>query len=211
MDGFTVTTFDLSLTNSETGNPLVANIYHVDGISRPLSIAELVMAICLQKATELEAAIIARMEAQSKMTVNLESLTEVQTALTSMMTPSGTRKEGYEKLEELRSLGFAFDVSLRWYDENGRLVPPEHTGKQSYADIEKFLTRAEVRLDTGMTTIAEVVQATSSRIDELNTTNQKEMIDLQSDVNKRDSRYELITNMLKSIGTVNLNVVGNYK
>ena len=211
MDGFTVTTFDLSLTNSETGNPLVANLYHVDGISRALSIAELVMAICLQKATEIESAIIARMEAQSKMTVNLESLTEIQAALTAKMTPPNAQTDGLETVAQLRKLAQAFDVSLIWYKEDGTLVRGKQ-GQKTYAEIETFLkSTAEVKIDSGMTTIAEVVQAVSSRIDELNTTNQKEMIELQSDVAKRDNRYELITNMLKSIGTMNLNVVSNYK
>lgn len=211
MDGFTVTTFDLSLTNSETGNPLVANLYHVDGISRALSIAELVMAICLQKATEIESAIITRMEAQSKMTVNLESLTEIQAALTAKMTPPNAQTDGLETVAQLRSLGLAFDVSLIWYKEDGTMVRGKQ-GQKTYAEIETFLkSTAEVKIDSGMTTIAEVVQAVSSRIDELNTTNQKEMIELQSDVAKRDNRYELITNMLKSIGTMNLNVVSNYK
>ena len=211
MDGFTVTTFDLSLTNSETGNPLVANLYHVDGISRALSIAELVMAICLQKATEIESAIITRMEAQSKMTVNLESLTEIQAALTAKMTPPNAQTDGLETVAQLRKLAQAFDVSLIWYKEDGTLVRGKQ-GQKTYAEIETFLkSTAEVKIDSGMTTIAEVVQAVSSRIDELNTTNQKEMIELQSDVAKRDNRYELITNMLKSIGTMNLNVVSNYK
>ena len=214
MDGFTVTTLDLSMTNPETGNPLVANLYHVDGIARPLSIAELVMAICLDKATEIEEKIVGRMETLSRMTINLEALTEVQTALTSLMMEKKPRP-ALEYISDLRSWNPAwggtepFNLKLDWYDANGvRKSCPITT----YDSLTEFLTtQVGMKLDEKMTTISELVQAVSSRIDELNTTNQKEMIDLQADVAKRDNRYELITNMLKSIGSVNLNAVSNFK
>ena len=212
MDGFSVTTFDLSMTNPETGNPLVANLYHVDGIARPLSIAELVMAICLDKATEIEEKIVGRMETLSRMTINLEALTEVQTALTSLMVAKSPRP-ALEYVDDLSNWNPAwgkgpFGLKLDWYDANGiRQTYPIET----YPQLQQFLAPAGVSLDDKLQTISELVQAVSSRIDELNTTNQKEMIDLQSDVAKRDNRYELITNMLKSIGSVNLNAVSNFK
>lgn len=214
MDGFTVTTFDLSMTNPETGNPLVAKLYEVEGIARPLSIAELVMAICLGKATEIEEKIVARMETLSRMTVNLEALTEVQTALTSLMVKND-KHPALERISQLTSWNpswgtkYPFDLKLDWYDDNGvRSTTPI----SSYDSLTEFLkTKAHVTIDPSMLYISELVQTVSSRIDELNTTNQKEMIDLQADVSKRDNRYELITNMLKSIGTVNLNAVSNFK
>ena len=60
--------FDLSMVSPETGEYLTARAYTVDGVlgvdnqPRLLSIGQLVMAICLQRATALEASIIEIME-----------------------------------------------------------------------------------------------------------------------------------------------------
>ena len=221
MNGFTVTTLDLSMTSPETGNPVTANLYEVDGIARKLSISELVMVICLAQATEIEARIVSRMETLSEMTVNLESLTEAQAQLTALMLPKdlggGKTRPALETLKDLDEWSKhpewgsgPFSLNLRWYDEKGEAK--DFNKITSYQQLATFLQgTAKVKLDAGITKITEVVQAVSSRIDELNTTNQQEMISLQSDTNKRDNRYELITNMLKSIGTVLLNVAGNFR
>ena len=60
--------FDLSMVNPETGEYRTARTYTVDGVlgvdnqPRLLSIGQLVMAICLQRAASLEAGIITLME-----------------------------------------------------------------------------------------------------------------------------------------------------
>ncbi|MBQ6245396.1 MAG: hypothetical protein IJK04_00910, partial [Kiritimatiellae bacterium] len=60
--------FDLSMIDQETGRYMTARAYTVDGITdanglpRELSIGQLVMAICLDRASKLEASIIALME-----------------------------------------------------------------------------------------------------------------------------------------------------
>ena len=66
-----VDTFALSLRSTDTGRRLTANIYFVDGVTdaaglpRALSISELVMAICLDRAAKLEAGIIGLMDEMS--------------------------------------------------------------------------------------------------------------------------------------------------
>ena len=199
MNSFTVSTFDLSLQSSETGNPLTANVYRVDGIARELSISELVMAICLSRAAEVENNIIAQMEAMGRTTVNLETLTTIQTMLTKEMT-----ENNHEKISEI-SGGNRWSYTPQWYDASGTLITKPVI--YSYGDMKRFLTDvAGVTISSTTTMIAEVVTQTSSRVDTLNTTNQKDMINLQSWTNKRDQSYELITNMLKSINTV---IMGN--
>ena len=66
---------------------LTANYYTVPGVTNPdgtpraLSIGQLVMALCLQRATELEAEIIKIVEDLNKTSEDLERLTEIETAI----------------------------------------------------------------------------------------------------------------------------------
>ena len=76
--------FDLSMVDPDTGLFNTARIYTVDGVNnvdgspRELSIGQLVMAICLQRAAELEAAIIQKMEELENTSSNLEALTAIE-------------------------------------------------------------------------------------------------------------------------------------
>lgn len=199
MNDFTVSTINLSMESPETGNLLTANVYRVDGIARELSISELVMAICLNRAAEVEDKIVGQMEAMGRTTVNLETLTTLQTVLTEQMT-----KYSREKITDLNNVTFDPPVKAQWYDKDGSL---KTTDIKTYSNMTDFLTKtAGVTIAEGTTMISEVVTQISSRVDSLNTTNQKDLISLQSWTNKRDQSYELITNMLKSINTV---IMGN--
>ena len=190
MNSFTVSTIDLSMCDPETGNPITANVYKVDGIARELSISELVMAICLSRATELEGRIVARMEVMGRTTVNIETLTTIQSQLAKLML------EGKEELKDIK----INVIRPQWYDDSGKLVPSGDL--TSFGQLSTFLTQVVgLTLGKDVQKIDDVVASISTKIDSLNTTNQKDLISLQSDTNKRDQSYELITNMLKSIGT----------
>ena len=87
--GFNTVEFDLSFDKSRiggTGN-LSANYYTVEGVNdadgnpRVLSIGQLVMALCLARATELEAEIIGGVESLNGTSENLERLTEIESAI----------------------------------------------------------------------------------------------------------------------------------
>ena len=87
--GFNTVEFDLSFDNSRiggTGN-LSANYYtiagvnNLDGTPRALSIGQLVMALCLARAVELEAEIIGVVESLNGTSENLERLTEIESAI----------------------------------------------------------------------------------------------------------------------------------
>lgn len=189
MNSFTVSTIDLSMCDPETGNPITANVYRVDGIARDLSISELVMAICLSRATELEGQIVARMEVMGRTTVNIETLTTIQSQLAKLML------DGHETLDKI-----AINVKTQWYDDTGKLAPPQTL--TNFTQLSNFLKDSVgISLGTDVQKIEDVVASISTKIDSLNTTNQKDLISLQSETNKRDQSYELITNMLKSIGT----------
>lgn len=77
---FTVETFDLSLKSPETNMPLTANVYRMEGVNngQPLSMAQLVMAICLARANEIEGTLIAMMDEMETTSENLERLTEIE-------------------------------------------------------------------------------------------------------------------------------------
>jgi len=196
MDGFSVSTIDLSMLSPETGLPLVANVYQVEGIDRQLSIGELVMAICLTRAAKLEEEIVTKMEDMSNVTTKLESLTKVQ-----------------EKLVD-------FDSGVTINKFSCTTVVCEWPGRDSPIRVSdpssllEFLKVAGIKIngkDPDLnSSLADVNAAVSSAQDSLNSVNQKDMIELQSKTNKRDQSYDLITNMIKSIGTVLTATTNNF-
>ena len=57
--------------------------------------------------------------------------------------------------------------------------------------------------------INELITQIESKMDSLNSFSQQKMIELQSKTNKRDQAYDLITNVLKSLNTVEIGIVNN--
>ncbi len=86
MASFETSAIDLSMRGSD-GTILQANVYQLDGVEnadgslRDLSIGQLVMAICLSRATDLEAQIVSKMEALAQTSAQLEALTALDEVL----------------------------------------------------------------------------------------------------------------------------------
>ena len=84
---FETDTINLSMRDSETGAKLTANVYYVEGVvdefgvQRPLSMSQLLLAICMQRASEVEEKIIAIMDEMNVNTDILEGLTVIEAAL----------------------------------------------------------------------------------------------------------------------------------
>ena len=81
---FASSSIDLSLRNAETGRPLTASVYDVtldNGTVRTMSVAQLVMAICLKRATEKEADVVAIMEDMARVTSNIEVVSDIEARL----------------------------------------------------------------------------------------------------------------------------------
>ena len=192
-----IDTFDLSMRDPETGNILTANIYKVEGIDRELSAAQLVMAICLQKAAELEATIVELMDEMSRTTTKIENLSTLE-----------------EKLVALQDKG---DVEclfsdIDWKDD----LPEGWKSGQKWTDWANSVgvtipNYSESMRTVGKTDLQTVITNIESKLDSLNTVSQKNMIELQSKTNKRDQTYDLITAMVKSIGTSNNAIAGNMR
>ena len=79
--------FDLSMVSPQSGEFLTARAYTVEGVTnadgslRQLSIGQLVMAICLSRASKLEADIIALMEEMSTTSAQLADMTKIEQAV----------------------------------------------------------------------------------------------------------------------------------
>jgi len=207
MDLFTTGTIDLSMTNPDTGLRLQANVYYVDGVvdalgaPRPLSMTQLVMALCLARATELEADVISEMEAMAENTERLDYYSKIETDMAAWYEahPESTFNaasvsSSYSNLYALinRTEAESESTGLPTFDQFLEDVG-EEVGKRTwtYDEFEKFMTRVEDRMDT------------------FNTTSQEQLISIQSTTSKRDDTYSLISNVIKSLNTVLTGTVNN--
>ena len=192
--------FDLSMASPETGRRLTARAYTVDGITntdgslRELSIGQLVMALCLERASRLEAEIIALMETMNETSAQLESLTAIEQELVDFYsnTPNATV---FDITPGVVQTGAYKGVS--WHDAlyaEGLIADSVY-----YIRNDKIFSAADVMYSQFVTDI-------EANMDNKNSFSQQKMIELQSQTSKRDQAYDMISNILKSLNTV---LVGN--
>ena len=197
---FTTHTIDLLVDNpnhvtriqdhfAQGQTSLTANYYTVPGITNPdgtpraLSIGQLVMALCLQRATELEAEIVKIVEDLNKTSEDLERLTEIETAIVNATDSS-------VDLKNTKLVG----TDISYYD---------FLTKSEY-EIE--LKSVPVTADSSSEQLITDIEA---KMDSHNSFSQQTMIDLQSQTAKRDQSYEMISNILKSLNTTLMTNVNN--
>ena len=189
---FTSSSIDLSLRNAETGRPLTASVYDVtldNGTVRTMSVAQLVMAICLKRATEKEADVVAIMEDMARVTSNIEVVSDIEARLLELDTG-----------DTINSVTGSWVVV--WADDDGTIH------ENTYTTAQAALNRMGISANTSLTVDA-ISDNIESKLDELNTMSQEQMIMLQSETNKRDQAYEMISNILKSLYTVLTGVSNN--
>ncbi len=168
-------------------NALTANVYTVEGVTnadgslRELSIGQLVMALCLARASELEAQVIELMETMNESSAQLEALTEVEEALV------------------------AVDDSQLASSVSGTIT---YDGKE-YASYASFLSSVFGIAVASDMTAGDLITEIETKMDELNSFSQQTMIELQSLTNKRDQSYDMISNVLKSLHTTLVGNVNN--
>ena len=174
-----IDTFDLSMTSPDTGRYLTANFYTVDGVTnadgspRLLSIGQLVMALCLQRAADLETDIVSKMGTLENTTEQLELMTQIETNVL----------EG--------------DVNMK-----GRKVTYRGTEYTYYGFLTDIMEMSEVPSGTANASSTDFLSALESTMDSKNTFSQQTMIELQSQTTKRDQAYDMVSNILKSLNTV---------
>ena len=202
--------FDLSMVSPESGEFLTARTYTVEGVEnadgslRQLSIGQLVMAICLSRASKLEADIIALMEEMNTTSVQLEIMTSIETKVLGWPDMSPQPHNGYEHL---------------YHDADKISAPGSPYDGQT---MEKFL-RDEVHVigagiecvrwsgspDPNDIMYDDFITELEAKMDEKNSFSQQTMIELQSLTNKRDQSYDMISNILKSLNTTLTGIVNN--
>jgi hypothetical protein len=174
---------------AEGQTSLTANYYTVPGVTNPdgtpraLSIGQLVMALCLQRATELEAEIIKIVEDLNKTSEDLERLTEIESAIVNVTDSSVNLKTTKLKGTDISYYDFLtsseYGMGLKGVPETA-----DSSSSQLITDIE-------------------------AKMDSHNSFSQQTMIDLQSQTAKRDQSYDMISNILKSLHTTLMTNVNN--
>ena len=197
---FTTHTIDLLVDNpnhltriqdhfAQGQTSLTANYYTVPGITNPdgtpraLSIGQLVMALCLQRATELEAEIVATVESLNKTSEDLERLTEIETAIVNATDSSVNLKNTKLKGTDISYYDF---LTKSEYEIELKSVPAT-----ADSSSEQLITDIEAKMDSH------------------NSFSQQTMIDLQAQTAKRDPSYDMISNILKSLNTTLMTNVNN--
>lgn len=195
--------FDLSMTDVDTGAYLTARTYNItvtdaDGITKTtlsnLSIAQLVMAVCLERAVAKEREIIDTMNSLNATSSQLQAFTEIETEI---VTKDGKKGESVN-----------LNTSTVVY--NGETM--------TYAYFLTEMFRADGMEDDAITRIvtatanadsADLINAIEQSMDKRNSLNQQTMIELQSATSKRDQAYDMITNISKSLNQVSIGIVNN--
>lgn len=195
--------FDLSMVSPESGEFLTARAYTVEGVTnvdgslRQLSIGQLVMAICLQRAAQLERGvwdetqqkyvdgIIPLMEEMNSTSLQLAALTEIENDIL----------DGGAGMNNINTSHVTYDGrDYTFYDFLVNVM------KFSASDVPTGFVDAS---NTDLITLIE------SKMDEKNSFSQQAMIELQSLTNKRDQSYDMISNILKSLNTTMTGIVNN--
>ena len=185
----------LSMKSPDTGAYLTADVYTVEGVKnadgspRLLSIGQLVMALCLKRAHDLEMGYNDSITGQ-----HVDGVLEIMNSLE-------TNTEILECLTKIETDTLDGDVNLK-------------TKKLTFQGVEMtyydFLTRQtgveNVPTGTVNSKSTEFISALEAEMDSRNSFSQQTMIQLQSQTTKRDQAYDMISNTLKSRNNV---LVGN--
>ena len=184
-----------STKSPDTGAYLTADVYTVEGVTnadgspRLLSIGQLVMALCLKRAHDLEMGYNDSITGQ-----HVDGVLEIMNSLEN-------NTEILECLTKIETETLDGDVNLK-------------TKKLTFQGVEMtyydFLTRQtgveNVPTGTVNSKSTEFISALEAEMDSRNSFSQQTMIQLQSQTTKRDQAYDMISNTLKSLNNV---LVGN--
>ena len=193
----------LSMTSPDTGEYLTANVYTIDGVydvngePRLLSIGQLVMALCLQRAAQLE---------------NGYDDPETGEYVQGIIGRTNPRTNVYQNglMDDIEDTSEQLELMTKIENEvldgTVNMSTATLTYKGATYKYYEFLTAiagmGEVpsgNVDASNDTFISELEST---MDSKNSFSQQTMIKLQSQTNKRDQAYDLISNALKSLNTV---------
>lgn len=214
---FKVGTIDLSSYNDVTGLKNTATVYWVDGIDRPLPLAQLVMAICFERAAKMEEEVVDLMNTLASTTKAIENLAWFENVLVEFA-DKGIYRAGVTPEDSNPIWGCDWGKILKsekdlpegcmWRGGEDNKAP---FGRWTDWLVTKFGIKTypagfQKQQNYSIDEVGKVLDSIETKLDSLNTTSQKDMIKLQSETTKRDQTYDLITAMVKSIGGVNSSI-----
>ncbi len=186
--------FDLSMADVDTGAYLTGRTYSLtvtdaDGVTSTtlenLSIGQLVMALCLERAVAKEKDIIETMNSLNTTSSQLQALTEIESKI---VQADGKKGQSVDLTNETVVYN---DQSLTYYT---------------------FLTSV-IGLPVNSSTVSsednDLITEIERSMDQRNSMNQQTMIELQSATSKRDQAYDMVANILKSINQVLVGIANN--
>ena len=186
--------FDLSMADVDTGAYLTGRTYSLtvtdaDGVTSTtlenLSIGQLVMALCLERAVAKEKDIIETMNSLNTTSSQLQALTEIESKI---VQADGKKGQSVDLTNETVVYN---DQSRTYYT---------------------FLTSV-IGLPVNSSTVSsednDLITEIERSMDQRNSMNQQTMIELQSATSKRDQAYDMVANILKSINQVLVGIANN--
>ena len=185
----------LSMKNPNTGEYLMADVYTVEGVTnadgspRLLSIGQLVMALCLKRAHDLEMGYNDSITGQ-----HVDGVVEIMNSLEN-------NTEILECLTKIETETLDGDVNLKT-----KKLTFQGEEMTYYEFLTGYTTIENVPEGTVNSKSSEFISALESEMDSKNSFSQQTMIQLQSQTTKRDQAYDMISNTLKSLNNV---LVGN--
>ena len=108
-----------------------------------------------------------------------------------------------------RAASLETDILASDVNMSSRTLSYKGTTYTYYAFLTEVVDVDNVPSGTANKNSTEFISSLESKMDENNTFSQKTMIELQSQTNKRDQAYDMISNVLKSFSTVMTATVNN--
>ena len=188
----------LTMKDSETGRILTANVYYVEGIDAPLSMGQLVMAICLSRANDVETELVAKMDEVDRASEKIAALTSIQQELVNWYDTHTVS----DTFDFTLTSGWTFDYDGKTYDNLTWRRFLVETCEMDGVDLlnKDSLTHAEVE---------DLINTVGDKMDAYNSVSQSTLIKIQSLTSKRDQSYDLVTNVLKSFNTQLMGLANN--
>ena len=195
---FQTEAINLSMRSPETGAYLTSNVYTLEGVLnekgelRQMSIGQLVMAVCLRRATKLESDIVQLMEQMAEKTDALDRYSKIEADLAAWQRDNPTANlPTTVDATKYAALAAVLNDATKWGEFLDEI---EYTG-----------SRSAITADL----VDDIMQKMEAQMDDLNTVNQELLIDIQSQTSKRDDTYSLISNIEKSLTTVMTGIANN--
>jgi hypothetical protein len=185
-----------------------------------LSIGQLVMAICLQRASELEAEIIEMMQEMENTSTRLEELSDIESRVVEKLQSDNTAYYSFVTLNSPVIKEEDLTESERLENERLNAEVKQISDDYTVLKDEKILDDNQLYIahstpltingttieDSKVLLYDDFITKIEAKMDEKNSFSQEKMIELQSYTNKRDQSYDMISNILKSLNTV---LIGN--